>query len=414
MPPRNTRTLRSASVAPLPPDHQHAEGVAQGGSQLHHSACAAEAVGSARPLADALPCARTTTEVACVVACVDGSLSHRRRPSKAMSPTEHLCGTVDWSRPWPQNDRRRWRVATQSRLEKGQSGMGQQPLRRALWRAVGGLALIGLIAVVVLVYTWDKSGSSDRALRDASFNVLAVVLVGAGATLAVNGLQEARADARRIDERAGDFAQRLVVAYNGVKKVRRMLLAEVPEANPLISREVYMRRISELNDFQLEFESLSKRAPGLQARIGGGDEPVAVVASSRKDGSRRSGRVTRLELTGDGAWNAAQEAWPAERCSLKGACDQIERHLNEVIKEFQENLHRVSDDSPAIAVEITPNLAVFIWDTDCFRARSLTTVTGSLNISTNACCDLLVKWESGVLASLCFGSSYPARSRSRR
>jgi hypothetical protein len=110
--------------------------------------------------------------------------------------------------------------------------MGEQPLRRALWRAVGGLALIGLVAVLVLVYTWDRSGSSERALRDASLNVLAVVLVRTVATLAVNGLQEARWDARRIDERAGEFAQRLVVAYNGVKKVRRMLLAEVPEDDP--------------------------------------------------------------------------------------------------------------------------------------------------------------------------------------
>ncbi len=148
-----------------------------------------------------------------------------------------------------------------------------------------------------------------------------------------------------------------------------MLLAEVPEVAPLMSREVYMRRMSELNDFQLEFESLSKRAPRLQARIGGEAQPIAVAGSRREDDSRRSGRVARLNLTGEGAWNATQEAWRAEQCSLQGACDQIEHHLNELIKEFQTNLHRVPDDSPATAVTVTPKLAVFIWDTDCFRAR---------------------------------------------
>ncbi len=268
------------------------------------------------------------------------------------------------------------------------------------------LAWVLVIAVIagevfLLQYTWDSpSESAKREVLRASIQVLLVVFVGALITLAIGSIQKAsderrklvdgtKAEERRVDERATEFAARMLDAYHGVKRVRRLLEAETgplpskdqSQRQLAIHRDAYLRLMSDLCDRQLEFESLKKRARVLQTRIKGA-EGITVEPRERKPD--RTTRLRDLDSKGSGAWTTTRDSWEAESLSLEKACRAVERHLNELVEEFQKNLHRVPDEATMRLDEIQPPrakstsssasdaegpmLPVFIFDTDCFRA----------------------------------------------
>lgn len=271
------------------------------------------------------------------------------------------------------------------------------------WPAWAWLVVIGALALVVLLLTWDARGSTSAAVvRDASIDVLAVALVGAVVSLVVGRLradaeqrqrekEEERAEARRIDERAAEFAQQLVISYNGVKRVRRLLDAELSRTNPMIDRETYLRQMSALCDLQLEFEALKRRAPVLSERIGDAP-PRQVMGKVRKDD--RTKAIPPLGLTGAYAWRTATLSWEAEDFNLAKACGEIEHNLNEIVEEFQQNLPGIRHGVPVSVIELKPPdlkaklvdgepsgamLPIFVWDTDCFRARVTRYVDAALD-----------------------------------
>jgi hypothetical protein len=121
-------------------------------------------------------------------------------------------------------------------------------------------------------------------------------------------------------------------AYNGVKRIRRILRAE---GLTTISAEVYKQQLLELNDLQLTFEYLKIDAQSL------GDKRLFVNQST--------------------ATNNA----PAR--DLQTDFKDIETHLNQIFKEFEQNLRRVEGQRTASLSSLV-ELNSFLTDTQGFRA----------------------------------------------
>src|SRR6478735_4405452 len=120
-----------------------------------------------------------------------------------------------------------------------------RPTNLAVVRIVGicTLVVISSVCLVVLVWAWvdDNAGSGLRfEAGKTAMQILAVAVLGGLATLAVSaiqkqGVEEAKIRDRRLEEwsREGDhlhlLAEKTILAYNRVKKARRLLIADTDQ-----------------------------------------------------------------------------------------------------------------------------------------------------------------------------------------
>jgi len=266
-----------------------------------------------------------------------------------------------------------------------------QSPRAIAWPWLIGIAVALIAGAVYLWTTWWADYPPKDSLRhewmSASLDVVSGLVIVGLVGLAVWRIQKAAEDRRRDDELAAEdrrrvdevvagFAREVVVAYNGVKQVRRMLEAEASSDVPpdaKISADAYNRELIALCSYQRDFEGLKRRAKTLQSRVESAQNITAKHA--------RRGRDRPLGLWGSGHWIVDERKWKdaeGDGRRLAELCERIENNLDELVEEYQHNLARVRADepfllryleprTPAMTIESQAQLPVFMFDTDCFQ-----------------------------------------------
>jgi hypothetical protein len=148
--------------------------------------------------------------------------------------------------------------------------------------------------------------------------------------------QRAVDERRRLDDRVRAVFEGTIKAYNGVKLVRRLLRAETgPKEDPSITLEAYTRLLPELCKQQLAFEDLRRSAPLIQTSLQNGEvipEPVCAT--------------------------------------LTKTYDAIEHYLNDIVKEFEDSRHMMSNRRPRPLVHSDKaKLREMVYDTQVFRTK---------------------------------------------
>jgi ABC-type nickel/cobalt efflux system permease component RcnA len=223
--------------------------------------------------------------------------------------------------------------------------------RILIWIVLGLVAtLVGVVAVFLTVFLSRqppvKADSLDFEVAKTCLQVAGVTLFGSIVAIATflfqqewtQRLENHRRDADRLhDERERqDAALRSMVsqtldAYNGVKRIRRILRAEGART---IAAGSYRENLLALNDLQLTFEYLKTEAKTM------GDEWLAWK----------------------GPTSPAQPGLNPE-----AEYQVIENYLNQLVKEFERNLHLV-EQRRKITVTALVTLNSFLTDTQGFRA----------------------------------------------
>ena len=211
----------------------------------------------------------------------------------------------------------------------------------AIWGAAFTLSAATVTLIVTLSYS-PRPDTKPYELMKLCMQILGVVLVGAVVALASFGLQQRqldetkkherdledkkiaqrRADDRTVDERRrvddliDVFLKDTLRAYHAVKRSRRLLEAETGPANDSnVTRDVYLKNLMDICDQQLVFESLERRAPILEARC----PSLTHIAATDADGS--------LIVV----------------ASLTEHYESVQKYLDAVVTEFQENFHSIAD-----------------------------------------------------------------------
>jgi hypothetical protein len=227
--------------------------------------------------------------------------------------------------------------------------------RVAGWWSLGGLVLIGVLALIGLIITWSSQPNTLRyELAKTFMQVLAVAFFGTLATLAAFLFQRSRAQAdnqlerkrqdrdndrdqrRREDDQLRSIMNETLAAYNRVKQIRRLLRAETVTAYTrvkqirrilnaetsdgaarCVSLPVYDKYLIYLIDEQLEFERLKRFTPFIS------DKRLSPPPESHL---AKSGTAMKSE-------------------TLTKTYEDIEKYLNHVIHEYEEKRHTVVDAS---------------------------------------------------------------------
>jgi hypothetical protein len=224
---------------------------------------------------------------------------------------------------------------------------GTDQIRRValIWLGVVA-AIAGLGLFATLIPRTPSANTLRYEVMRACLQVLGISLIGVVVAMATFRLQQVHSEQskldaeerdntlvtkrreddrelderRRLDDRVTDFLSETINAYNAVKSVRRLLQAETgPKADARITRVAYSKLMTVLCDQQLIFESLYRRAPLIQDRVKGGIEIRVTM-------SRRSADESGILGT------------------LADYYGRIESYLNEIVDEFQKNLHVVPSD----------------------------------------------------------------------
>ncbi|MDQ0850558.1 cbb3-type cytochrome oxidase subunit 3 [Arthrobacter sp. B3I9] len=225
--------------------------------------------------------------------------------------------------------------------------------RSALTWIVVGLAIV-FIAVVslFLVSFYFREPAIDvntleYEVAKTFLQVAGVILFGAFVAISTFLFQQEwtqrRENQRRESDRLHDERERqdlalrslltqTLEAYNGVKRIRRILRAEGLKT---ISAEVYKQQLLGLNDLQLTFEYLKIDTSTM------GDERLLMDPSE-----------------------AANNAHPRD---LQSEFKDIETYLNLIFKEFEQNLRHVEEQG-TVELWSLGELNSFLTDTRGFRA----------------------------------------------
>lgn len=252
-----------------------------------------------------------------------------------------------------------WGCAMTQHSPSSQNGDGVPSPPASKYHAVV-FVVVGLVAVLGLALsTWGPGELKPETFRfelmRISLQILGVALVGAFVGTAVFRLQqvqldrskndaEAREEARlckrrqadyhidkrrRLDGRIESFLHETIAAYHAVKRIRRVLEAEMARDPELsIASESYSRLVTELSNQQLAFESLMRRAPLIQGLFGGLELEARV--------SRDSDKVVVT--------------------SLENHYAQVESYLNDVVDEYQKKNGLVK-------------VGAFVYNTPDFKAN---------------------------------------------
>jgi hypothetical protein len=226
------------------------------------------------------------------------------------------------------------------------------------WRAagrwsLGGLGLIGVLALTGLILTWSSHPDTVRfELAKTFMQVLAIAFFGTLATLAAFLFQRSHAQAdqqaerqrqgrdnyrdlrRREDDQLRSIMNETLAAYNRVKQIRRQLRAEtvttysrISQIRGIVSSEiqngtdrcvslrVYDQYMSHLIDEQLRFERLKRFTPFIS------DERLSPLPNTNAARFRKAMRSETLTST----------------------YEDIEKYLNHVIHEYEDRRHTVVD-----------------------------------------------------------------------
>jgi hypothetical protein len=220
------------------------------------------------------------------------------------------------------------------------------------WIVVGlAIAFIAVVSLFLVRFYFREPAIDVNSLEfevaKTFLQVAGVILFGAFVAISTFLFQEEwtqkRENQRRESDRLRDERERQDVAlrslltqsletYNGVKRIRRILRAEGLQT---IAAEVYKQQLLGLNDLQLTFEYLKI--------------DVSTMGDKR--------------LIGDPS-TAANDVRPSH---LQTDFGDIESYLNQIFKEFEQNLRLVEEQGTATLSSLD-KLHSFLTDTRGFRA----------------------------------------------
>ena len=212
------------------------------------------------------------------------------------------------------------------------------------------LMAIGVLSAIALAWAWygKPSGNTLRyEVAKTALQVIAVAGLGSLAALATftfqhsreqeiaqrddrrarlrRGVENARDTRARQDDLLRALLQETLVAYNSVKRLRRLLRAETAyhDRGP-VRLDVYDRHMADLIDQQLKFEQLKRRAPFIA------DERLRPSATGSPDSP------------------------------VKTSYEKIEKYLNKVIGEYEGKPHLVVADPTGLPLNALPKLSAFL------------------------------------------------------
>ena len=197
---------------------------------------------------------------------------------------------------------------------------------------------------IVLRYDQIRPPSLRDQMIEVSLQILGIVVLGAIVTYATDQLQQAAEARRRLDERVLEFLDAMVGVYNGVKQVRRSLQAEARGHEPgslSIDRDTYVRLLTELSGHQVSFESLRDRATLLQDRVAGATTIRAEALERTTSTSIAPETATETAMETEAKWRPGLRRVKGFDGSMHAHLRMVEHHLNVLVSEYQDNLHRV-------------------------------------------------------------------------
>jgi hypothetical protein len=227
--------------------------------------------------------------------------------------------------------------------------------------SVAGLVAIAVLSGIVLAWAWSGKPANNTLryeLAKTAMEVIAVASLGSLAALATFIFQHSRTredelrdrkleqwrrhsdylrDKRgRQDDLLRSLLQETLIAYNRVKRVRRLLSAEITDkAEGHVTLDGHDKHVTGLIDEQLEFEKFKRLAPFLD------DE--------------------RLYRPTGGDPNATPGTVPVD-VSLESSYESIEKYLNKVIDEYKDNRHVVAAEAAGVPLAKLTRLSTFISD----------------------------------------------------
>ncbi len=244
--------------------------------------------------------------------------------------------------------------------------------------SVAWLLAIAAISGIVLAWAWSGSPSNNTLRFESAktaMQVIAVASLGGLAALATFTFQRSRTredelrdrrleQRRRRDENRRDKRDRqddllrsllrdTLTSYNRVKRVRRLVEAETKDkAGGHVTLDVYDKHMTSLNDEQLEFEKFKRLAPFIDDK--------RLNPSAGRDPSATHG-------TAPGG------------VSLKESYERIEKYLNKVIDEYEDNRHVVAAEPAGVPLAKLTKLSAFLQH-DSFELGAAMQIDGIIDV----------------------------------
>jgi len=212
-------------------------------------------------------------------------------------------------------------------------------LRRYRMRVIVTILTMLAIAGFVVLITWPnplKSALGDDAYK--LFLQFSLVTVVGGLVSAVFSELKRESESRQARlQSLLAFHGKALSAYNKAKKLRRLMTVLIPydvEGTTFIRKKEYRALMAELEDVQLDFESL-KRHVAVARELFASTQPIKL----------KSSQDIKLESN-----------------DIEGLLKFMEKYLRRVLKEFEQR--RFSDADPESKLSDLGELLAFIDDTD--------------------------------------------------